>query len=458
VSHAPRRFVRTARTVTQRAAAAAAIALLSACGAAPQPPPTGEDRPFDAAVNPWPEIRAERIRVLLPEAMARAGIDAWVIIARENNNDPLAVHIGAENAGGTAAFLFLADPFAAIAISPAGEATALREAALHDVRVIPQGESVWGELAALLDGADPARIAVNSSALAVADGLSYTQRRELEAALGPRLAARLVSADELVYEWLSVKLPAEIEILRLAAELTDALQREAYAFVVPGETRDSDIARYLKRRMEELGLEDAWAPAQNPNVNSGADRGHSHATDRVIAAGDFIQTDFGIRVWGMWVTDVQRFAYVLAPGESSPPVEAQRRWEAARAGGRAAFATMRPGARGIDVDRAQRAVMEREGSLPVFWNTGHPVGYWAHDVGPSLGGGQANRRPSPYAFRELRPGQTFAFDGFFSWDIEGDDGAATKTISVEEMVVITETGAEYLVPPQDELILIRSRR
>lgn len=33
----------------------------------------------------------------------------------------------------------------------------------------------------------------------------------------------------------------------------------------------------------------------------------------------------------------------------------------------------------------------------------------------------------------------------------------TKTISVEEMVVITEDGAEWLVPPQQDLILIRSR-
>jgi len=51
----------------------------------------------------------------------------------------------------------------------------------------------------------------------------------------------------------------------------------------------------------------------------------------------------------------------------------------------------------------------------------------------------------------LRPGHTFAFDGFFGW--ERDDGT-TKTISVEEMVVITEDGAEWLVPPQEEWILI----
>ena len=48
----------------------------------------------------------------------------------------------------------------------------------------------------------------------------------------------------------------------------------------------------------------------------------------------------------------------------------------------------------------------------------------------------------------------FAYDGFYAWKIEGGE----KTISVEEMVVVTENGAEYLTAPQDELILIAAKR
>jgi Xaa-Pro aminopeptidase len=170
--------------------------------------------------------------------------------------------------------------------------------------------------------------------------------------------------------------------------------------------------------------------------------------------GDFIQTDFGIQVHGMWVTDIQRFAYVLAPGETEPPAEALARWEAAKRGSRAAFSAMRPGATGYDVDRAQRDVMSAGGSLPVPWSTGHPVGYWAHDVGPSLGGAAAGRTPGESQLRTLRPGMTFAFDGFFAW---APDDSTTKTISVEEMVVVTEGGADWLTPPQEDLVLIPSR-
>ena len=39
---------------------------------------------------------------LLPAAMDDAGLDAWLTICRENDNDPMARHIGCENAGGSA--------------------------------------------------------------------------------------------------------------------------------------------------------------------------------------------------------------------------------------------------------------------------------------------------------------------------------------------------------------------
>jgi Xaa-Pro dipeptidase len=438
---------------------------------------TGPGLPFPPAEHPWDAVRRERIGQLLGPAMERAGVDAWVVFVRENMNDPLARHVGGENAGGLAALLFFREGdirsgassagVFSLAFSPGGEATALRDVGLHDSVAVLSGESAWEAAARELRSRGPAVIAVNSSGLAVADGLTHTQWGELTGALGPEFTGRLVSSEELVVQWLSVKTAQEVDIMTRAAEITAALELEAYARVIPGETTDADVARFLKRRMAQLGVGDGWSPDQNPNVNSGPDRGHSHATDRVIQPGDVIQTDFGIRVWDMWVTDIQRFAYVLAPGATAPPAEIQRYWEAARSGSRAAFEAMRPGATGQEVDRAQREVMDAAGSLDVYWNTGHPVGYWAHDVGPSIGGAQRGRSPSVHAQRPLLPGQVFAFDGFFSWYLDGDPpGDAflavdperpTKLISVEEMVVIADDGARWLVPPQEEWVLIPSR-
>jgi Xaa-Pro aminopeptidase len=405
----------------------------------------------------WPAIRKARIQKLLPGAMQRAGVDAWIVLCRENANDPLAMHVGGENAGAPAGFLFFAKPggVEAVAVSPAGEATSLRDVGLHDrVVTIERSASVYDAVAAELRAAAPRKIAINSSATLLADGLSYTQRTALEKALGPETSARLVPSEDLVAEWLSVKLPEEVAILREAAAMTEKLELEAYASVVPGKTRDVDVARFLKKRMAELGVTDGWNPDQNPNVNSGPDRGHSHPTERVIQPGDFIQTDFGIKLHGTWGTDIQRFAYVLKPGETQPPADALQKWENAKKGSRVALKAMKPGARGYDVDKAQRDWMKAQGSEWVMWGTGHPVGYWAHDAGPALSGGQWDKEPSGNQVRKLVPGQTFAFDGFFAWKL---DEKTTKTISVEEMAVVTETGATYLIPPQEDLVLIPSR-
>ncbi len=404
--------------------------------------------------SPWPEIRKKRISTLLPQALKAAQVDAWLVICRENNNDPLASHIGCENAGQTAAFLFYnhAGQFHSMAFSPKGESTALRDSQLLDEVVsVARSASAITLVAEFINQKDFARIAVNmSSTNAQADGLSYTQYAAISKALGSNAEKRLVSADEVVYQWLSIKLPEEIEIMREAAALTAKWQLEAYQQIVPGETTDADVARFLKEKMKAAGVTDAWAPAQNPNVNSGTDRGHSHATNKVIQPGDVIQTDFGIRVFDRWVTDIQRFAYVLKEGETEAPNNIARYWENAKQGRTAAFNAMKPGTKGIDVDAAQRQVMKNTGSLPLMWSTGHPVGYVAHDTGPNLGGSQAvSVRPS--AQRKLQVGMTFAFDGFYSWHLPSGD---PKTISVEEMVHITENGAEYLIPPQQQLVLI----
>ncbi|WND04009.1 M24 family metallopeptidase [Temperatibacter marinus] len=406
--------------------------------------------------SPWPAIRIERIKTLLPAALKTTGVDAWLVICRENNNDPLADHVGCENAGGTASFLFYHDKtgFHSLAFSPSSESTALDELDIHDTVIsVDRSKSTMAEAATFIKEKGFKTLAINSSDTnAQADGLSYTQRKTLEGYLGTDFKGRLVSSEQVVYEWLSIKLPAEVEIMRKAAVLTAALQIEAYKHVIPGKTTDADVAAFLKKRMRELGVTDAWAPDQNPNVNSGPDRGHSHSTNKVIMPGDVIQTDFGIRVHDRWVTDIQRFAYVLQPGETKAPNHIQYAWESGRNGGFAAFKAMKPGVKGIEVDAAQSVMMKKAGSGYVPWSTGHPVGYVAHDTGPNLGGSRT-KSVRPAAHKKLKVGMVFAFDGFHSW--KRKDGTY-KTISVEEMVVIKEKGAEYLIPPQQDIILIPS--
>ena len=405
------------------------------------------------ANNPWPEIRKKRINQLLPEALKNSGVEVWLVLCRENYNDPIATHVGGENASGTAAFLFYNDEagFHSLVFSPDGEATALDELDIHEkVERVPRGESALGKAVDFIKQKGFTNVAVNtSSSNEMADGMTQSQYSELVQLMGTD-ASKLISSEELVYEWLSIKLPEEVEILTQAAQLASDFQHEAYAMIVPGKTTDAEVAKFLKAKMKEYGVTDAWHPDQNPNVNSGPDRGHSHATDKVIMPGDVIQTDFGVKLYGIWVSDIQRFAYVLKEGETEAPAEILQYWENGKNGSRAALGAMKPGVKGEDVDRAQRDLMDANGSLYVPWSTGHPVGYVAHDVGPNLGGARLET-PRPAAQKLLKEGMVFAFDGFHCW--KQPDGTE-KTISVEEMAVVTSDGAKYLISPQEELILV----
>lgn len=98
--------------------------------------------------------------------------------------------------------------------------------------------------------------------------------------------------------------------------------------------------------------------------------------------------------------------------------------------------------------------MKQNNSQHVIWSTGHPVGYVAHDTDPNLGSSESTA-PRLAAMKQLAAGMVFAFDGFHSWTLATGE---PKTISVEEMVVIIDAGADYLMPQQQELILIHSSR
>ena len=406
--------------------------------------------------NPWPEIRKKRINKLLPNALQEAKVDCWLVLCRENNNDPLADHIGGENAGGNAVFLFYNDDrgFHSKVFSPIGESTALDELNIHDEVVsVPRGISTIDLAINFIKNKNFETIAINSSiSNSIADGLSYTQRKEIENLLG-KDSKKLISSSELVYNWLSIKLPEEVAILTKAAKLTAEFQIEAYKTVIPGKSTDADIAKFLKQKMLEYGVKDGWSPDQNHNVNSGPDRGHSHATNKIIMPGDVIQIDFGIKVYDRWVSDIQRFAYVLKNDEVKAPENIQFYWESGKAGNRAALSAMKPGVKGVDVDKAQRILMKKAKSEFVMWSTGHPVGYVAHDVGPNLGGSQSTH-VRPASEKRLKQGMTFAFDGFHAWKLSD---TTLKTISVEEMAVVTKDGSRYLTKPQEDLILIPSK-
>ena len=109
----------------------------------------------------------------------------------------------------------------------------------------------------------------------------------------------------------------------------------------------------------------------------------------------------------------------------------------------AAFDVIKPGMRGIDVDAAARKVVTNAGFPEFMHATGHQVGRLAHDGGCILGPGWPRYGETPYM--TIETGQVYTLEPSLAVPGFG-------YIGLEEDILITEDGAEFLSSPQTELI------
>ena len=396
-----------------------------------------------------PELLRERVDKLLPTAMERNGVDLWIVFTREESRDPLAVDLGGGDAVARMALLFAHDGQALrkTAIAASYDVTPLEETGLYDEVIAYRSEGIKPHLRRFVAEADPARIAVNTSRdMPIADGLTAGMRAYLEEVLGSELTARFVSSEPLVASFRGRRLPKEVEILREAARHTDALIRDSLSRLVitPGMTTERDVGDYLATRTAMLG---ATVPFMS--VVTGPSRGHADPSSRVIERGDLVRIDFGITLQG-YSTDLQRTAYVLRIGEKEAPAEIRKMWNTARRALDKQIAAMKPGVSGVEIDTIARDIMEAAGFAGPPHGTGHPIGFVVHDVGPLICPDWPERYGTT-VFLKMEQDQTFAVEPIVYAPYEG---VGEIHIGLEEDVVITRNGAEYLHKPQTSLILI----
>lgn len=396
-----------------------------------------------------PELLRERVDKLLPSAMERTEVDLWIVFTREEARDPLAEDLGGGDAVARMALLFARDgqTLRKTAIAASYDVTPLEESGLYDEVIAYRSEGIKPRLKSFVAELDPARIAVNTSRdMPIADGLTAGMHGYLEEVLGKELSARFVSSEPLVASFRGRRLAKEVEILREAARHTDALIRDALSRLVitPGTTTERDIGDYLSTRTAMLG---ATVPFMS--VVTGPSRGHADPSSRVIERGDLVRIDFGITLRG-YSTDLQRTAYVLRHGEKDAPAQIRKMWKTARVALDKQIAAMKPGVSGVEIDTIARDIMEAAGFEGPPHGTGHPIGFVVHDVGPLICPDWPERYGTT-VFLEMEQDQTFAVEPIVYAPYEG---VGEIHIGLEEDVVITRKGAEYLHKPQTSLILI----
>lgn len=331
-------------------------------------------------------VLLERLDTVVPLIMERAGIDCWVLVAREYNEDPVVTTMLPStwiNARRRTILVFTDYGRTRAAIARYGVGDAFPAA--WD----PENEpDQWARLVAYLEEHSPRRIGLSrSEAFALADGLSAAEDAALTAALTPELAVRLVPAEPLAIGWLETRTEPERELHAAACAIAHAILREALspAVITPTSTTTTDVEWWLRQRVADLNLGTWFHPTVSVQRDRPDDDQGSFAMapgDTVIEPGDLVHIDFGIAYLGLH-TDQQQHAYVLRPGEAAAPPGISTGIAAANLTQDLVMQEFRTGRTGNEVLAAARTATAAAGLDATIYS--HPIGLHGHAAGPTIG-------------------------------------------------------------------------
>jgi Xaa-Pro aminopeptidase len=383
------------------------------------------------------------------EILKEQQIDVWLTFVRETSGvrDPmLDFLIGANDLTWPSA-LILTRKGERIAIVGNLEKDTISRLDVFDT-ILGYDKAVSELLRDTITRLDPNKIAVNTSRNNVhADGLTHAMYEILCDYLRETLyAERLISAEPIINAMRGRKTPDELGRIHKAIEITDEIYKKTFDFIKVGMT-EIEIGEYMHElaRDYEVGL--AWPAESCPAVNSGPNStvGHSGPTNIKVERGHIIHFDFGVK-YQEYCSDIQRIVYVLREGETEAPPEVQRGFITIRTAIEKSREAMKPGVTGNSIDVIAREIITDSGYPEYPHALGHQLGRVAHDGGALLGPLWEKYGDDPNL--KLEAGQVFTIEPGLAVPNYGH-------VSLEEDVVITEKGAEYIGEPQRAIVLIR---
>jgi len=300
---------------------------------------------------------------------------------------------------------------------------------LTDGRYIEAARGVEGVEAVLVDREFTPGVASRLPVLAEtpvafeADHLTVDRHAVLASA-----ALELMPTSGVVLELRAVKEPAELDEIRRAARiLNDVYERMATQSLV-GRTEE-EVAWWFERTLHEEGAD---ALAFDVTVASGPNAAfpHHHTGARKIAAGETVVVDAGAKVDG-YCSDCTR---TFATGPL--PDELRRAYATCRAAQESALSGVKANAdaRGLD-DLARAEIVD--GGFEVLHGLGHGVGLEVHELPVLRATAQGSLEAANVV--TVEPGVYLAGQG---------------GVRIEDLVIVTENGAEVLTPFTKELLTL----
>ena len=375
-------------------------------------------------------------------------IDCWLTFVRETteNGDPVLPLILDQPLTWQSALIFTKSG-EKIAIVGRHEDEAVESTGVYsDVVTYVQGVSK--PLVATLERLDPRQIAINFSPNDVkADGLSHGMYQLLcDYLCKTPFERRLTSAEQIIRALRGRKTASEVDRIREAVATAENILHDAHTAITPGMTERA-VSQHFHNEVVARGLMTAWEPAMCPIVTTGPNSmvGHGLPSDTLtVAPGGIFHIDFGV-LENDYCSDLQRSWYVPHKGEQSPPHDVMHAFETVVLAIQRAYEALKPGVPGFEIDAVARKTITDAGFPEYQHATGHHVGRAAHDGGGVLGPQWERYGRTP--FFPVEAGNVVTLE-------LGVDLPDRGYLGLEEMAVVTESGAEWLSSPQTVLPLL----
>jgi len=414
-----------------------------------------------AVMQEWLEWRLEHI---LPTIMRREGIDLWLIICGENNEDPVYLTLMPEPAlmaSGTTFIVFHdlgeelgVERFASGAYVPLGS--------LYKRLPTLDKEDRFANLARFIQERNPGKIGINfSDNWHFGDGLAASKEKKLRESLGPALSARLVSAENVCVGWLETRSPRELSVYRHICGVAHDMIAEMFSnrVIIPDVTTSDDVVWWWRQKVNDLGLRTWFQPTlriqryvPGEGVKAVGYSGEEvKPEDKIIRRGDLIHCDVGILYLGL-ATDNQQLAYVCRVGEDLAPAGLERGLKNANRLQDIFMGEFQAGVSGYDTALAAAEKAEAEGLKPHIYS--HPIGYHGHGAGPTLGSYRRGIRRSVRADYPLYINTCYSIE-LNNVSIVPEWGGAEVRFSLEEEAAFTRDGCRFIDGRETKLYLIK---
>ncbi|MDT7830149.1 M24 family metallopeptidase [Pricia sp. S334] len=407
------------------------------------------------------EILADRFDNLLPKLMDRTGIDMWIVISREYNEDPVLRTMLPStwlNARRRTILLFYRNTknntLEKLAVARYDVGKNIKSA--WDKEKEPDQ---WKRLMQLIEARDPDKIGLNfSEDFNIADGLDKTDYEGFMRHLPKKFQDRVVSAEPLAVRWIETRTEREMVIYDQLVSITHDIIAEAFSekVITPGITTTTEVEWWMRQKVTDLGLETWFHPTVDVQRAKNELVGHLYSfsgrpDDTVILPGDLVHCDFGITYLRL-NTDCQELAYVLKPGEKEAPTFLREGLKAGNQVQDYLTQNMVKGRTGNEILQKALEAAKASGLRPSIYT--HPLGLYGHSAGTTIGmwDAQDGVLSADGESYPLNPNTVYAIE--LNTTITVPEWKRDIRIMLEEAGFFGEDGFRYVNGRQTELLLI----